>query len=88
MAAPGVMRHFVPLSDRKDFMGAAAPGVMEIQSCAEAEDLSSLGIKPGACIPGCQKDKNQRPHCLCAAAPDIGSYGPCPAGCVYCYARR
>jgi hypothetical protein len=80
------------------------------QSCAEAEDLSELGIKPGACIdPGlvetCAgnysggpaglsgkglsgKDKNQRPHCLCAESVDIGSYGDCPAGCVYCYARR
>jgi hypothetical protein len=79
------------------------------QSCAEAEDLSELGIKPGACIdPGlvetlCSggrlpaglsgkglsaKDKNQRPHCLCAESIDIGTYGDCPAGCVYCYARR
>jgi hypothetical protein len=77
---------------------AAAAG-MEIQSCAEAEDLSSLGIKSGACVDGGLvnklwgvdvkgRDKNQRPHCLCAAAVDIGSYGPCPAGCAYCYARR
>ncbi|MCL2833761.1 MAG: DUF1848 domain-containing protein [Treponema sp.] len=34
------------------------------------------------------RDKNQRPFCLCSQAVDIGSYGPCPAGCVYCYARR
>jgi hypothetical protein len=72
---------------------------MAMQSCAEAEDLSALGIRPGACIDGGLaaalwgtaapgKDKNQRPRCLCAAAADIGSYGPCPAGCVYCYARR
>jgi hypothetical protein len=68
--------------------GIAREAGMEIQSCAEAEDLSPLGIKAGACIPGEQRDKNQRPHCLCAASVDIGSYGPCPAGCVYCYARR
>jgi hypothetical protein len=71
-----------------DLAGTAKEAGMEIQSCAEAEDLSPLGIKPGACIPGGQKDKNQRPHCLCAAGADIGSYGPCPAGCAYCYARR
>jgi DNA repair photolyase len=70
------------------------------QSCAEKEDLSGLGIKAGACIDGdligalsgksraFGRDRNQRPHCLCAASVDIGSYGPCPAGCVYCYARR
>jgi hypothetical protein len=68
--------------------GIAGEAGMEIQSCAEAEDLSPLGIKAGACIPGGQRDKNQRPHCLCASSVDIGSYGPCPAGCVYCYARR
>jgi hypothetical protein len=77
---------------------AAAAG-MEMQSCAEAEDLSAVGIKSGACIDGdlinklwgieaTGKDKNQRHHCRCAASVDIGSYGPCPAGCVYCYARR
>jgi hypothetical protein len=71
---------------------------MEMQSCAEAEDLCSLGIQPGACIDGGLirelwgiqtggKDKNQRPHCRCVPAADIGRYGSCPAGCVYCYAR-
>jgi hypothetical protein len=74
------------------------------QSCAEAEDLSELGIGPGACIDPslietvCSggpmpaglsgKDKNQRPHCLCAKSVDIGNYGDCPAACAYCYARR
>jgi hypothetical protein len=49
---------------------------MEIQSCAEKENFSSFGIKPGACINAelikklwglelAGKDKNQRPHCLC-----------------------
>jgi len=70
---------------------------MEIQSCAEKEDYSSLGIKQGACIDpaligrlwGLEfkgKDKNQRPNCLCCQSVDIGSYGNCAARCVYCYA--
>jgi hypothetical protein len=68
-------------------------------ACAEAEDLSSLGIAAGACIDAglvkelwgieiSGKDKNQRPHCRCAPSVDIGWYGPCPAACIYCYARK
>jgi len=72
---------------------------MEIQSCAE-EDLCDLGIRAGACIDGEYlsrvfglkapgKDRNQgRPLCRCSKSVDIGSYGPCPAGCVYCYGLR
>jgi hypothetical protein len=72
---------------------------MTIQTCAEAEDLTPLGLTKGACIDGGLikelwgietrgRDKNQRPHCGCAPSVDIGSYGACPAGCIYCYARR
>ena len=82
------------LADLAKSAGAAG---MEIQSCAEKEDYSSLGIKPGACIDpaligrlwGLEfngKDKNQRPNCLCCQSVDIGSYGTCDAHCVYCYA--
>ncbi|MDR1318086.1 MAG: DUF1848 domain-containing protein [Treponema sp.] len=82
-----------------DMARIAGESGMEIQSCAEAEDLSALGIAPGACIDGELigelwgieaegRDKNQRPHCRCAPSVDIGSYGTCAAGCVYCYARR
>jgi hypothetical protein len=81
-----------------DLAKIAGDAGMEIQSCAEAEDLSPLGIAPGACIDGGLirdlwgiaadvKDRNQRPHCRCAPAVDIGRYGDCPAGCLYCYAR-
>ena len=82
----------------------AAEAGMEMRSCAEADDLSGLGVKPGACIDGelinellggkvslsqiNSKDKNQRPDCRCVSSVDIGSYGSCPAGCVYCYAQR
>ena len=72
---------------------------MAIQSCAE-EDLSDLGIPGGACIDGEYitrvfglqapgKDRTQgRPLCRCAQSVDIGAYGQCPAGCVYCYGLR
>jgi DNA repair photolyase len=78
---------------------AAGEAGMDIYSCAEPEDLAPLGIKAGACIDAALiaglwgieisgKDRNQRPHCRCAPSVDIGWYGSCPAGCVYCYARR
>jgi len=73
---------------------------MTIQACAEPFDLGPLGIEPGACIdsaligelfgrqvePG--RDRGQRPYCRCAPSVDIGVYGSCPSGCVYCYANR
>ena len=72
---------------------------MEIQSCAE-EGLSAFGISAGACIDGEYlssqfgikapgRDRGQgRPFCRCVQSVDIGSYGQCPAGCVYCYGLR
>jgi hypothetical protein len=79
------------------FAKSAEAAGMEIQSCAEKENFSSYGIKPGACIDAALinklwgiefkgKDKNQRPNCLCCKSVDIGSYGTCDAHCVYCYA--
>jgi hypothetical protein len=79
------------------FAESAKAACMEIQSCAEKEDFSPFGIKPGACIDAelinklwglelKEKDKNQRPHCLCCKSVDIGCYGICAAHCVYCYA--
>ncbi len=32
------------------------------------------------------KKHSTRPGCNCAYSKDIGAYGTCPAGCVYCYA--
>jgi hypothetical protein len=34
-----------------------------------------------------RKDPNQRPECGCARSVDIGAYGTCKCGCIYCYAR-
>jgi len=83
------------LSDIKESAQSAG---MEIQSCAENENLSMLGIRGGACIDAAliknicgaeseEKDKNQRPNCLCCKSIDIGAYKTCKADCVYCYAR-
>ena len=79
-----------------DLTQTAAAAGLEIQSCAEAENFEAFGLKAGACIDGellrelwgietKGRDKNQRPHCRCAQSVDIGRYGDCRAGCVYCY---
>lgn len=71
---------------------------MLIQSCAEEFDLAPYGIMPGGCIDAevlnrtfglslhAEKDKSQRAHCRCTVSQDVGAYGTCRHGCVYCYA--
>ena len=73
---------------------------MTLESCAEDINLEQFGIKHTSCIDAAliekitgrpvlrTKDKNQRPHCRCAPATDIGAYDTCPNGCKYCYATH
>ena len=73
---------------------------MEIQACCQEGKLAPYGIPDGACIDAnwlakvfdiplvFQKDRGQRPRCLCTRSVDIGSYDTCPAGCLYCYGLK
>lgn len=46
------------------------------------------GQPPGGDVRVYLKDKGQRKACGCFVSKDIGSYGTCGYGCIYCYANR
>ncbi len=81
------------------FAGTAGELGLELETCAEPYDLLEFGIRPGACVDSrriamisgkeisAPAAGRQREYCRCVKSVDIGSYGTCRGGCVYCYAR-
>lgn len=95
-AAAGTPEQQVGLLER--FAVVAADAGLKIQSCAEP--ALTAAVPAGKCIDerllnevfglelSYRKDPGQRKLCRCQHSVDIGSYGACGHGCLYCYARR
>lgn len=100
MASLG-LRNFPP-EMQENLVGKLADAAhaygLRVESCAENMDLSRFGIAHGRCVDAdligrtgnvslkVNRDGNQRPACGCAQSIDIGAYGSCRQGCLYCYA--
>lgn len=82
------------------FVQTAQKYGITLDTCAEANDFSALGVRRAHCIDkerlekiggfglNINEDRNQRKLCGCTMAVDIGAYDTCSNGCVYCYARH
>ena len=97
------LKIFVPSDDFKielanELAAIAERHGIELFSCC-GDYLVNEKIKKAHCIDGriieqlfspagfAYRDKPTRSQCGCTESTDIGTYGTCPHGCVYCYAN-
>lgn len=92
---PGIMP--VSPEDKESIVRAMAGPALEkgimLQSCAGAFEYSDRPVRHCGCISpevlgfeDVRRLKASRPGCLCVENRDIGAYGTCMHGCLYCYA--
>lgn len=95
----GAIRRISP-SEKIEFVKMASKVAqdhgMTLTHCCGSEDFSQYGIEPRGCIdretlrmldiPYEAQDVPVRDGCRCVKSIDIGEYGTCGHGCIYCYA--
>ena len=81
----------------KSFQQIAAAYGIQCRACCESSGLLPSGFPSSRCVdpelfPNAglfhQRDRGQRPGCGCAPSADLGAYGTCLHGCLYCYATH
>lgn len=84
----------------KELVEISKNNKIEPFTCAEPYDFGDIGLNHGSCIDktyiqnqfgiflNVEKDKYQRPECLCAQSKDIGIFNTCLHACTYCYATK
>jgi hypothetical protein len=83
-------------SQLRELLSAGREYGLDMLSCSSTA-LEKAGFEKGACIDGeylfraggvsgAKKKKPTTPGCGCTDSRDIGAYGSCRHGCLYCYA--
>lgn len=83
--------HGLALATCAEEIDLAAHGIAH-NRCVDGELLARLGSADAALLEflgsrAARKDPGQRRACGCLVSKDVGRYGTCPHGCVYCYAN-
>jgi hypothetical protein len=83
-------RHSLTASTCAEAVDLSACGISH-NSCIDGELLGRLFAHDRALVAFLEanrgKDSGQRPHCRCIPSKNIGEYGSCGYGCIYCYAN-